>query len=126
MTNSKKDTENLWSLYVNALETWKKTHESWQKAGQYALQQYSKAMNLALKESDLEQIKKYNDAWANTWNDVGQNPFKWYLKAWENMWKESGFVSSRTYVERWMNLWKESSEDVFKKYTELLKQYENH
>lgn len=57
-------------------------------------------MNFSWKQSDVDQIKKYNKAWANTWNEVGENPHKWYLKAWGKIWKDSGFVSFRTFNEQ--------------------------
>ena len=83
MADSKKEAEHLWNLYIQSLETWKKAHESWQKSGEYALKQYAKAMNFSWKQSDADQINKYNEEWAKTWGEVGENPYRWYLKAWE-------------------------------------------
>ncbi len=50
-------------------------------------------MNFSWKQYDAGQINKYNEAWAKTWSEVGENPYRWYLKAWEKIWKDSGFVS---------------------------------
>ena len=55
------------------------SNESWRKAGEFALKQYANAMNLAWKQSDMGQINKYNEQWAKTWSEVGENPYKWYL-----------------------------------------------
>ena len=125
MANVKKETEYLSKSYTQSLGTWQQSNESWKKAGEFALKQYANAMNLAWKQSDMEQINKYNEQWAKAWSEVGENPYKWYLNTWEKIWKESGFVSFRTFNEQWQKIWSDATQEVFKKYIKVLNYSEN-
>lgn len=115
-TGSLTESKTISQNYMNTLEIWQKAYDEWQKAGESALKQYAKAMEEAVKGSNVELMKKYNELWENTWKSIGgSEPYSWYQKIWEDLWKESGFVSFNSFNEYWQNIWKNTSADTFKK-----------
>ena len=107
--------ENLRKQYAASMEIWMSTYQSWQKAGEDAFKLSTKVVEFAIKSSNLDGTKKFNDLWEKTTKNIQANPYSWYLKAWDDMWKESSFVNFEAFQNYWQDMWKNFTPDTSKK-----------
>jgi hypothetical protein len=114
---------DLWSAYSKALEVWVKSFDSMQEAAANAFKMYLQGFETATRQSNFDEMKKYNDLWQNITKQFEQyNPYSWSIKAWDDMWKESGFVSFKSFADYWQNVWKNFAKETEKLSQEALKQ----
>lgn len=118
--NKTPNQEQTWNEYQQALNVWKNSFESLKKAGEEALEKYISAINESSKQSNSDLMKKFNEAWAKTWDEIFEQSSTWYFKTWKKIWKESNFISYNAFNEYWQNRWKGSIDNVFIQFKETL------
>jgi hypothetical protein len=122
-TSSSQSNADLWNAYSKALEVWTKSFETMQEAATSAFKMYLQGLETATRQSNFDEMKKYNDLWQNVSKQFEQyNPYSWSIKAWEDMWKESNFTSFKAFVDYWQNMWQNFAKDAETKSQEALKQ----
>jgi hypothetical protein len=113
---------DLWSAYSKAVDIWMKSFAATQEAATNAFKMYLQGFETAIKSSNSEEMKKYNELWQTMAKQFEQtNPYTSSIKAWEEMWKESGFVSFKSFSDYWQNIWKNFAKDAEAKSQEALK-----
>jgi hypothetical protein len=114
---------DLWGAYSKALEMWTKSIEAMQEAATNAFKSYLQGLETATRQSNFDEMKKYNELWQNTSKQFEQyNPYSWYVKAWEDVWKESGFTSFKGFADYWQNIWQNFAKDIETRSQDALKQ----
>jgi hypothetical protein len=117
------NTADLWNAYSKALEMWVKSFDTMQEAATNAFKLYLQGFETATRQSNFDEMKKYNDLWQNISKQFEQyNPYSWSIKAWDDLWKESGFASFKSFADYWQNMWQNFAKDAEAKSQEALKQ----
>jgi hypothetical protein len=114
---------DLWNAYSKALEMWVKSFDTMQEAATNAFKLYLQGFETATRQSNFDEMKKYNEHWQNISKQFEQyNPYSWSIKAWDDLWKESGFASFKSFADYWQNMWQNFAKDAEAKSQEALKQ----
>ncbi|WP_100183131.1 hypothetical protein [Candidatus Nitrosotenuis aquarius] len=111
---------DMLDAYAKATDLWAKSFQAMQEQATSAFKLYIQGFEQALKSSNFEEMKKYNEIWQNMAKQFEQNPYQWSQKAWEDLWKESGFVSFKAFFDNWQNVWKNFAKDAEAKSKEAL------
>lgn len=114
---------DLWNTYSKSIEMWTKSFNSMQEAASNAFKSYLQGLEAATRQSNNDEIKKYNDLWQNFSKQFEQfNPYSWYLKAWDDLWKQSGMESFKSFADYWQNVWQNFAKETGERSQEALKQ----
>lgn len=117
------NTSDLWNAYSKALEMWVKSFDTMQEAATNAFKLYLQGFETATRQSNFDEMKKYNELWQNISKQFEQyNPYSWSIKAWDDLWKESGLTSFKSFADYWQNMWQNFAKDAETKSQEALKQ----
>lgn len=106
------ESNDLLDAYSKATETWTKSFQDMQEQAANAFKLYIQGFEQAMKSSNFDDMKKYNEIWQNLTKQFDQNPYQWSLKAWDDMWKESGFESFKAFFDHWQQVWQNFAKDA--------------
>ena len=120
MESNKPKGNDLLGAYSKATEAWTKSFQTMQEQAASAFKLYIQGFEQAMKSSNFDEMKKYNEIWQNLSKNFEQNPYQWSQKAWEDMWKESGFASFKAFFDHWQNIWQNFAKDAETKSKEAL------
>ena len=76
---------DLLDAYSRATEAWTRSFQTMQEQAANAFKLYIQGFEQAMKSSNFEDMKKYNEIWQNLAKQFEQNPYSWSLKAWEDI-----------------------------------------
>jgi hypothetical protein len=114
---------DLWNAYSKSLDVWIKSFDAMQEAATNAFKLYLQGFEQATRQSNFDEMKKYNELWQNVAKQFEQyNPYSWSIKAWDDMWKDSGFVSFKSFADYWQQMWQNFAKDAETKSQEALKE----
>jgi len=110
---SVKDWSKLWNEYTAALEKWRTSFQSLQKASNEVQTKYSEAMQKAINESSQSTMNQFLDSWKKAMNESGLNALKQFGENWQNAMDQSGMGQLKTYgemmtkfAETWEKMWR--------------------
>ena len=108
-----KDWTKLWNEYTEALEKWRVSFQSVQKAGNEVQTKYQEVMEKALRESSENSMSQFLDNWKNAMNKSGLNAFKEFGENWQKSLNQPGMDHLKTYgdmmtafAETWEKMWR--------------------
>jgi len=111
---SAKDWTKLWNEYTSALEKWRVSFQSLQKASNDVQAKYNEVMEKALHESNQSTINQFLDSWKNAMNKSGLNALKQFGENWQRTMDQSGMGQLKTYgemmtkfAETWEKMWRQ-------------------
>ena len=85
--------------YIRATEMWVKSFQEMQQQATNAFKLYIQGFEQALKSSNFDYMKKYNEIWQNMAKQFEQNPYQWSEKALDDLWKGSGLESFKAFFD---------------------------
>jgi hypothetical protein len=110
---SGKNWTKLWNEYTAALEKWRVSFQSLQKAGNEVQAKYNEAMEKAIHESSQTSMNQFLDNWKNAMNKSGLNAFKQFGENWQKSLNQPGMDHLQTYgemmtkfAETWEKMWR--------------------
>lgn len=110
---SAKDWTKLWNEYTSALEKWRLSLQSLQKAGSEVQTKYNEVMEKAINESSQNTMNQFLDSWKKAMNQTGLNAFKQFGENWQKTMDKSGMGQLQTYgemmtkfAETWEKMWR--------------------
>jgi hypothetical protein len=116
MSKNEKPTKNwakLWNEYTMALEKWRISFQSLQKASNDVQTKYHEVMEKALHESSQSTMNQFLDSWKNAMNKSGLNALKQFGENWQKSMDQSGMDQLKTYgemmtkfAETWEKMWR--------------------
>jgi len=116
MSKNEKSTKNwakLWDEYTTALEKWRTSFQSLQKASNDVQTTYNEVMEKGLHESSQSNMNQFLDSWKNAMNQSGLNAFKQFGENWQKSMDQSGMGQLKTYgemmakfAETWEKMWR--------------------
>lgn len=122
--STQKDSQYLWETYERTIDAWQNSYKHWQDKGKEAFKIYLKGYQQALKNSNIQDMSKYNELWEKTMQNLHETPYSVYQKAWNDVWMESGFTSFKAFSDYWGKSWKDFSQETIKQSEEALKRIE--
>ena len=116
MSKNEKSAKNwtkLWNEYTSALEKWRVSFQSLQKASSDVQTKYNEVMEKALNESSQSNMNQFLDSWKNAMNKSGLNALKQFGENWQKTMDQSGMGQLKTYgemmtkfAETWEKMWR--------------------
>ncbi len=110
---SAKDWSKLWNEYTAALEKWRLSFQSLQKAANEVQTKYNEVMEKAVNESSKNTMNQFFDSWKKAMNQSGLNAFKQFGENWQKTMDQSGMGQLKTYgemmakfAETWEKMWR--------------------
>ncbi|MFM7797083.1 MAG: hypothetical protein ACKO7N_10005 [Candidatus Nitrosotenuis sp.] len=107
-----KDQKEMFDAYTRATQMWVNSFQEMQQQATNAFKLYIQGFEEALKSSNFDYMKKYNEIWQNMTKQFEQNPYPWSQKVWDDLWKGTGLESFKVFFENWQNVWKNFAKDV--------------
>ena len=101
-------------VITNSKDLESSSFDYWQQTAAYSTEQYKLALKWAIKESNLEWVKKYNQMWNKTYKIYGDEIMSQYTRAWQNIWEDFSIVSFRALNEYWKKMMVEYSKGTSK------------
>ena len=110
---SVKDWNKLWNEYTGALEKWRVTFQSLQKAGSEVQTKYNEVMEKAINESSQTSLNQFLDSWKKGMDKAGLIALKQFGENWQKAMDQSGMGQLKTYgemmtkfAETWEKMWR--------------------
>ncbi len=103
----------LWNEYSSALEKWRQSFQSFQKANAEIQTKYGEVMQKAFNESSQTNMNQFLDSWKKAMDQAGLNAFKEFGENWQNVMDQSGMSQLKAYgemmakfAETWEKMWR--------------------
>jgi hypothetical protein len=110
---SVKDWNKLWNEYTTALDKWRLSFQSLQKASSEVQTKYNKVMEKAITESSQTTMNQFLDSWKKAMDKAGLNALKQFGENWQKAMDQSGMGQLKTYgemmtkfAETWEKMWR--------------------
>ena len=116
MSKNEKSVKNwskLWDEYTAAMEKWRTSFQSLQKASSDVQTKHNEVMQKAINESSQTNMNQFLDSWKKAMNESGLNALKQFGENWQKAMDQSGMDQLKTYgemmtkfAETWEKMWR--------------------
>ena len=122
--NYQNDSQYFWNTFERTVDAWQSSYQHWQETGKEAFKLYLKGYQHALKNSNISEMKKYNEVWEKAMQNLHETPYSIYQKAWNDIWMESGYRSFKAFNDYWQRSWDDLTREAARQSEDALKQIE--